>query len=146
MIEKLFADRTFVALERALDASSVRAHLIAHNIANADTPNYKAKRLRFEELLAVELGESVAAPSLALARTNPLHLPGTRGLGAIGTFTPEGVIYTEDRTTFRLDGNNVDIDHEMSEQAKNALQYTALTDLISRRLSVLRTAISEGAR
>ncbi|HDS30544.1 MAG TPA: flagellar basal body rod protein FlgB, partial [Firmicutes bacterium] len=126
---------------------SLRGHLIAHNIANADTPNYKAKRLRFEEFLARELGADVPGSTLPLARTNSLHLPGTHGFGTSGKLVPPiGIIYTQDQTTFRLDGNNVDIDHEMAEQAKNALQYSAMTDLVSRRLSSLRTAISEGRR
>jgi flagellar basal-body rod protein FlgB len=56
------------------------------------------------------------------------------------------MIYTDDATTYRLDNNNVDIDHEMAEQAKNAIQYSILTELVSRRLAGLRTAISEGRR
>jgi hypothetical protein len=51
MINNLFNNRTQVALEFALDAAASRAHLIAHNIANADTPGHKALRLRFEDYL-----------------------------------------------------------------------------------------------
>ncbi len=142
----LFTEPPFTALERALDASATRAHLIAHNIANADTPNYKAQRLRFEEFLERELGMDTPQVDLALKRTHLTHLPGKAALGVIGELTSQGLVYTEDRTTFRLDGNNVDIDHEMAEQAKNALHYSTLLELISRRLSALRTVIAEGRR
>ena len=146
MIDKLFTEPALLALERSLDASSARAQIIAHNIANADTPHYKAVRLRFEEFLARELGMDGAHRSLPLRRTHPMHLPGHAGLGLRGTLTPSGLVYTDERTTFRLDGNNVDIDHETAEQAKNAIQYATLTELASRRLATLQTAISEGRR
>lgn len=146
MLNRLFSNPAFLALERAMDASAARAHLIAHNIANADTPNYKAKRLRFEEFLARELNVDAPMSELPLRQTHPDHLPGRTAYGSMVTLTSEGIIFTENSTTWRLDGNNVDIDHEMAEQAKNALQYSALSDLISRRLAGIRTAIAEGRR
>jgi len=147
MFQALFQDITSQTLELSLDAASTRAHLIAHNIANADVPNYKAQRLQFEYFLQRELDRSeTSAGDLTLRQTDPRHLPGHAAGGLKGTLTPYGLVYTEDRTTYRLDGNNVDIDHEMAEQAKNALMYTALTELTTRRMSALRTAISEGRR
>lgn len=146
MIQRLFSEPAFLAIERALDSGTARAQLIAHNIANADTPHYKALRLRFEEFLARELGMDGPAPRLPLRQTHPAHLSGHAGLGLKGTLTPYGLIYQDDRTTYRLDGNNVDMDHEMAEQAKNAIHYATLTELASRRLATLRTAISEGRR
>ena len=146
MLNGLFDNIAFQALERGLDACSLRAQLIANNIANADTPNFKAQRLRFEEVLAQQLGVESPHGHLPLIRTNPLHLPGGDIVDLNGIRTPAGVIYTDDSLTFRLDGNSVDIDHEMAEQAKNALQYSTLTELASRRLAILRTVISEGRR
>ncbi len=146
MIQGLFNSRIQVALEYALDATSAKAHLIAHNIANADTPNFKAVRLRFEDYLAHELGAEEGRASLALRKTHHMHIPEHSARGLKGTRMPYGLIYTEDATTYRLDGNNVDIDHEMAEQAKNAIQYSTLTELVNRRITGLRTAISEGRR
>ena len=145
MFNALFNDTTQIALERALDGSATRAHLIANNIANADTPNYKALRLSFEDVLAREIGrqdEIIPEPGTI----DPRHLPKHSLHGLKGMVTPYGVIYTDDRTTYRLDGNNVDIDQETALQAKNAIMYSTLTELVSRRFSGLRTAISMGRR
>lgn len=145
MINTLFNNRTQVALEFALDAAASRAHLIAHNIANVDTPGFKAVRLRFEDYLDRELNRG-HGQTTSLRTTDPRHIPGSVYRGLKGTPTDYGLIYTDDATTYRLDNNNVDIDHEMAEQAKNAIQYSILTELVSRRLAGLRTAISEGRR
>jgi flagellar basal-body rod protein FlgB len=145
MLNQLFNNPTQIALEYALDATSARAHLIANNIANADTPGYKALRLNFEDILEQKLDDADVA-SIGLRQTDLRHLPGIVFKGLKGTPTPYGIVYTDDRTTYRLDNNNVDIDQEMAEQARNAIEYSTLTELASRRLSLLRTVISEGSR
>ncbi|MFH1675696.1 MAG: flagellar basal body rod protein FlgB [bacterium] len=144
MISRLFNETPALALERAMDASAVRAHLIADNIANADTPNYKAVRLKFEEFLERELGKTSQGRRLPLKETRAEHLPGNSLNGVKGLKTPVGIIYRDENTTFRLDGNNVDIDRESAEQAMNALQYSTLIELASRRFVTLRTAIHGG--
>ncbi len=146
MIHGLFSSTPQLTLELALDATGARAQLIAHNIANADTPNYKALRLRFEDVLARELEINPDRTANRLRDMRGGSIPTHALHGLKGTVTPYGVIYTDDRTTYRLDGNNVDIDHEQAEQAKNALQYSTLVELTSRRLSGLRSVISEGRR
>jgi flagellar basal-body rod protein FlgB len=145
MLNRLFNNPTQIALEYALDATSARAQLIANNISNADTPGYKALRLNFEDILAQKLDDAGVA-SIGLRQTDPRHLPGKVFNGLKGTPTPYGIVYSDDRTTYRLDNNNVDIDQEMAEQARNAIEYSTLTELASRRLSKLRTVISEGRR
>jgi flagellar basal-body rod protein FlgB len=146
VIDRLFETTAFRAIELALDANSVQSRLIADNIANVDTPNYKALRLSFEDTLASKLNAEAASGSLPLLRTNPLHIPGIDPLALNGARTDVGTIYTDNSLTFRLDGNNVDIDHETAEQAKVAIQYSALIELAGRRLASLRTIISEGSR
>jgi len=145
MFNGLFGNPAYVTLERGLDACSMRSRLIANNIANVDTPNYKAQRLKFEELLVDKMKTEPPAGKLGLFQTDPRHLPGGM-IGPEEIRTQQGIIYTDDSLTYRLDGNNVDVDHEMAEQAKNALQYATLTELIGRKYSLLRTVISEGKR
>jgi len=142
MIEKLFSEVPLVALERALDASSLRARLIANNIANADTPGFKALRLNFEEKLAEELGVGREGGKLPLKMTHPRHLPGKGMLNPLAIETSSGTIYVDPYSTYRLDGNNVDIDLEMAEEAKNAMHYAALIELATRRFASLRSAIT----
>jgi flagellar basal-body rod protein FlgB len=132
------------ALERGLDACSLRARLIANNIANADTPNYKAQRLSFEELLADKIGTQTPSGKLSLTRTDSRHFPGPGILNPQEIRSQMGDIFTDDSLTYRLDGNNVDMDHEMAEQSKNAIQYSTLTELISRKYSQLRSVITGG--
>jgi flagellar basal-body rod protein FlgB len=133
-----------VTLERGLDACSLRARLIANNIANADTPNYKAQRLGFEDLLASKVNPDTPSGRLELIQTDPRHFPGTGIINPREIQNQASIIYTDDSQTYRLDGNNVDIDHEMAEQAKNAMQYSTLAELISRKYSLLKSVITEG--
>jgi len=144
MIGNIFNEPAQVALEFALDATAANGQLIAHNIANADTPNYKAVRLHFHEHLERELNRAEHGTGIGMTRTNQQHLGRLAPGGLEGISTPYGLIYTEDATTYRLDGNNVDIDHEMAEQAKNSLQFAILTELANRRFQELRTAIAGG--
>jgi flagellar basal-body rod protein FlgB len=146
MLNGLFNNPTLMALEHGLDACSLRGKLIANNIANVDTPNYKAQRLNFEDILASNMNATSEPGKLQLIQTDPRHLPGFGSNRLDGAYTPQGIIYTDNSQTFRLDGNNVDIDHETAEEAKNAIQFATLTDLIGRKYSSLRTVITEGKK
>lgn len=125
-------------LEKALDAAWLRNRAISNNIANVDTPNYKAYKVEFEDLLK----EALETRGIAGHRTNPKHF-------AIGTPPIEQINPRIERirnTSFRLDGNNVDIDTEMANLAKNTIRYQALVEQLSQRLARLKTVINEGRR
>ena len=110
-------------LEKTCDASWTRNSLISNNIANVDTPNYKRKDLKFEEYLssAVTLGSSLDED---IANVDLDTLTGT-------TYTDYGNV------DYRLDGNNVDIDTESAELAKNQIKYYTMLDSV-RSFRVLR--------
>ena len=101
-------------LERYMDLLSARQKLVASNIANADTPGYKAKDIdfHFELMTAVEGGEprSVETPGL----------------------------------TSRNDGNNVSVDREARLLAENAIRFNVASQLMRSQIRVLRSAIQEG--
>ncbi|MDI3517169.1 MAG: flagellar basal-body rod protein FlgB [Thermotogota bacterium] len=107
-------------LKIALDVSALRAEVIANNIANVETPNYKRKYVVFESALQ----EAMEDRHIQLKRTNPKHLT--------GTFRISPQVMTDWSTSMRNDGNNVDIDREMTELASNTLRYQVLTSLTSR--------------
>ncbi len=113
-------------MERALDLNWIRQQLISNNIANVDTPNYKRMDIDFKSSLVKALDEQSVTQS---------------GTDAV---KPEFVV--SDDLTHNNDGNSVDIEKEMAEQAVNSLQYALLTRLVSDQLSMLKTAISEGRR
>ncbi|HET7522091.1 MAG TPA: flagellar basal body rod protein FlgB [Bacillales bacterium] len=98
-------------LEKALDRTVLRQKAISQNIANVDTPGYKAKRVVFKD----ELDRRLQA-----YRTNPRHFQFSTS-SAGGAYIRE-----ETDTAFNNNGNNVDMDREMAALAKNQIQYYAL--------------------
>ncbi len=119
-------------LQKGLEASSLRQKVLANNVANIDTPSFKRSDVDFQTVLGAALGEKSGALSMKLTSTQ--HLPGlTNGSGS-------GIV-TDQTTTLRNDGNNVDIDKEMSNVAENGLYYNSLTSAISLQLSLLRMVI-----
>jgi len=121
-------------LEQGLQAAALKQKAYAANIANVDTPNYKAQRVSFQSVLNEQLGTS----SFAAHRTNERHLSFSQdSSNGIRIETPQG-------TQRQPNGNNVDIDVEMAELAKNQLWNNAMTDRISGKFSSLRSVINEG--
>jgi flagellar basal-body rod protein FlgB len=102
-----------------LDACALRQKVIANNIANFNTPGYRRAEVRFEEMLTRALQNG--------------------GDEAVQRVRPEIVV---PRTTrVRPDGNDVDLNREIGEQATNALFYRAVLEILDARVRTLRTAI-----
>lgn len=115
----------------ALVARSRRAEILAANLANADTPNYKARDVDFAALMRGQLAESDAG----LVKTDARHLD----LGD-SRFFGAGALYREpDQPS--LDGNTVDTQIEQAEFVKNAMQYQASLRFLNQRIQGLRSAI-----
>lgn len=128
-----FNDKVLGALISKLDTAALRHRVIAHNIANLNTPGYKRSYVVFsEELLQAKKG-------LPLARTHDAHLPGRQ--------KPAGpAVKKELSTTSRSDGNNVDLDREMLDLVINQLRYNALVQQVAERYEKWRYIINEGRR
>ena len=148
MIPGLFNDPTQKAMRTALTGLQQRQQAIANNIANVDTPNYKAKAVAFEEALQAELaGEPKGPPKLArlgLDATDPRHIP----LKPVvqGAVDARPVTYDTPDGTLRNDGNTVDVDREMSKLAETTILYNAIGQMTASKLGLLRSAINEGRR
>lgn len=136
MIDQLFSNDTFVALQKGLDASSLKQQVIANNVANINTPGYKKQDVSFEDEFKRAIDNKYDASML---QTDPRHLPGGSSLDSVGI-----TVNTMGGTSMRYDGNNVDIDEEMSELAENNIRFNALAQLMSGRLSSLKTVINGG--
>ncbi len=121
----------------ALRVRTARQELLASNIANADTPHFKARDLDFKSALDMALGRPGAAtlPPVELARTQAGHLPGI----SEGPFA-QAIKY---RVEYQgaVDGNTVNMDVERSAFAENSLHVEALLMLINRRFGSLQEAI-----
>ena len=123
------------ALARGLHASWTRNSVIMNNIANADTPEFKASAVEFEDLYRQSLEDE-----LSLKKTRSTHMD----IGGEDARAAKPAVRQKDDTTARMDGNNVDIDQEMTDLAKNVIYYNALARKISGEFAQLRLAITEG--
>lgn len=117
-------------LDKAADAANSRNEIIANNIANVDTPNYKRKDVSFQNYLEQALiGDASLDERISDINT---HLSDFGGL-----------IYTDNSTlSYRLDGNNVDVDTENAILAQNQIRYNALVDQIGQEFSRYKTVLS----
>ncbi|SFP07277.1 flagellar basal body rod protein FlgB [Salibacterium halotolerans] len=126
----LFDSATFHNLEQGLKGAATRQKAISDNIANVDTPNYKAKNVHFKHTL----NEAVQNDKFQAQQTNQKHIPFGGG--------SESIYVSRDASTmYNHNGNNVDIDKEMTDSAKNQIYYNALTDRLSSKFSSLKTAV-----
>lgn len=134
MIENLLFSNTSQLMERALDATSLRNKVIANNIANVNTPGFKRSDVVFEDELKNALTKT---GRLRGFRTNERHIP----IGEPGKDEVVPRVVTENTTTMRNDGNNVDIDREMALQSKNTIMYTVLAQMVSGEYQKVKSAI-----
>mgnify|MGYP005835600317 CR=1 FL=1 len=137
MIDRIL-NRTKV-LEKTLDASWLRNETISNNIANVDTPAYKRKSVEFEDMLSKALDKD----SIKGKRTDNRHIP----IGASDVDEVQ-IKVNEDKSTlnYRIDGNNVDIEHEMALMAKNTIQYNTITQKLNGSFKSIKSVIHEGRR
>ncbi len=130
MIEDILTDPTSKALTKSLEGVSKRQRALSTNIANAETPGYIRQEVEFHGALAAAVEEA-----------------GEGGLPEAETI--DGI---EPRQVFDLskplnaDGNNVDIEHEMAELARNSLEFESSSRMLSLKIRMLRSAISEGRK
>ncbi|GAE24247.1 flagellar basal-body rod protein FlgB [Halalkalibacter wakoensis JCM 9140] len=134
VVLNLFGSATFQVLERGLNGAQIRQNAISQNIANADTPNYKAKQVSFKHTLDEVMNNN---HSLKANRTNERHLEFSGNPNDV-------MIQTNRQSVYNHNGNNVDIDFEMAELAKNQIYYNALIERMNGRFSSLQTVIRGG--
>jgi len=132
MIDRI--DNELRVMQTALSVRSYRQELLASNIANADTPHYKARDVEFRSALAGALGAPGGA--LPMANTAPAHL---QGLAANPLGAP--LLYRTEQQS-AVDGNTVNMDVERSAFADNALNVEALLTFVRGSLKDLNTAIT----
>jgi flagellar basal-body rod protein FlgB len=127
--------------EAALSLRSQRQQLIASNIANADTPNYKARDIDFASALQGVMART-APPAGALAATAPAHIGGP----AQNTdLLPDGTaVQYRGVVQGAVDGNTVDMDVERNQFADNALRYEAGITMINMQIRNLMASIQGG--
>ncbi|MGL4393772.1 MAG: flagellar basal body rod protein FlgB [Brevinema sp.] len=125
--------RTTAILEKGVQASLVRRNLIANNIANVDTPGYKRAELSFESQLRRAVA-SETPTKLQAYKTDNRHISFEK---QIDFTTVQPRISVEYDTTYRNDGNNVDIDVESADAAKNTMHYNLMMEIYNRNIKLI---------
>ena len=128
---------TISLLEKSLNLRSMQHRALASNIANMDTPNYKAVELAVEEEMKKK---SDNAASIQLVRTRPNHIPlrqnWTNHVNLKAAKPPQ--------FSLRGDGNTVDLDRTMGKLAENTILYKTAAQIISQKFNGLKNAIKGG--
>ncbi|MCR4299002.1 MAG: flagellar basal body rod protein FlgB [Gallionella sp.] len=132
MINKL--DDALRFQQTALSLRAARQELLASNIANADTPNYKARDVNFASALQNALAGTTT--ELPTVKTSSMHLEGNSGASILGA----PVMYRRPVQP-SADGNTVDMDVERAQFADNALRYEASVRFVSEQMKAMLTAI-----
>ncbi len=117
-------------MTRELDVAALRQNVIANNIANADTPNFKRSIVNFESQLRRAL-DSEKAPRFPQAITDPRHIPFDRPIDWMQVKPRRILDYL---TEAKNNGNNVDIEEEGTNALTNQLLYTTLTQAVSSQI------------
>jgi flagellar basal-body rod protein FlgB len=120
-------DKGFNILQKIIHAADIKQKVISSNIANADTPGYKAKDVKFDNLLGKEM---------KLLTTNGKHLGGDAG-------TVSAKTEVEDNLSWE-DKNNVELNVEVAKMTENALLHDTAITIMSTKIRMYKTAISRG--
>ncbi|MBI5638544.1 MAG: flagellar basal body rod protein FlgB [Nitrospinae bacterium] len=130
----LFSDRTPALLKRSLDLNAQKASVHAANIANAETPGFKASRFEFESVLR----GAVDGSAMPLKATHAGHfgapmqdIKGIQGVTDV------------DLTRGRIDGNNVDMEKEVTAFSETQMAYDAAITAMNKRGSIIKSAITD---
>ncbi|RKX35763.1 MAG: flagellar basal body rod protein FlgB [Verrucomicrobia bacterium] len=123
MIESVMARETYVLAKKMLDAAALRHELIATNLANAETPGFK--RLDLDSSFSQQLNTLMQKGDLGAARN--LEIKSLQDPTAKSS---------------RPDGNNIELDRELLEMNRNALEYDFLAQYTSDSLKRIKTAIT----
>jgi flagellar basal-body rod protein FlgB len=129
-------DKTTSALSTALNMRLLKHGVISSNIANAETPNYHAKKIDFEDALARAL-DIDGLRGMSTSNENHFAVGG-------GSAKVKPDIYENPEGAVNNDGNTVDLEREMSSLAENTIMYRAALQLINKKLAALRYAVTEG--
>lgn len=130
----LFGDRTPAMLKTALDLNAHKASVHAANIANVETPGFKTTRFEFEGALR----DAIDGSAMPMKITHPGHF----GAPMQDIRSIKGVTDV-DLTQGRIDGNNVDMEKEVTAFSETNIAYDAAITAMNKRTGIIRSAITD---
>lgn len=116
-------------IQKNMDVAAYKRNVISDNVANYNTPGFKAEKVSFDQMFAERSG-------LSMKGTDGKHLSGS-------TNPTEPTVYQDTATSERLDGNNVDLNVEMIDTIKNNSYYTKAVQAINKEFYLQKTAIGK---
>ena len=122
------ADSNYALVRKALDVSSLRQRTISSNIANINTPGFKVNKVEFEDYL------DNATHKISMKKTDDQHYGVEAG--------PLVTVEKRETTYLNENGNNVDVEIEMSELAANEIYYSTLIQILNSKYSKLNAVIN----
>lgn len=128
-------DSTLGGLRHALDLRAQQHGLVSSNLANANTPEFEAKRVDFKAAFDQMMNDDASG---SMRSTDARHFAGLDGEAA--------PIKTIQAPAWSEDGNSVNPDHEMSVLVTNNILFNATVDVMSRKLALLEYAASDGGK
>lgn len=131
IIGSSLSENTYNLLKKSMDASALRGKVIANNVANINTKGYKKFYVTFEETLNDSMGENT------MKTDNVKHMQ-------TGSSNGDIAVQKDESTSMRQDGNNVDIDLEMTNQAANTLMFNALVKQVNSKIALTSYIIGGG--
>ena len=139
MFERLTGTSTFNLLGKGLEVSTLRHKIIANNIANVNTPKFKRQIVSFEDEMAKVFDGKV---DIVGKREDNRHIP----IGNTNYMDVNPVTIRDRIHVMRNDKNNVDVDVEMSDLAKNTMKYQIMSNRLSSMFTQLNDVITRGGR
>jgi flagellar basal-body rod protein FlgB len=128
---------------KALDYRAIRQDMISSNIANADTPYYRPRDIRFEDALSEQRAKILnqGTPKLQMAQTDGAHLPlqDEKSSSMPKRFFRDGHMA-------RNDGNSVDLDVETTEMSKNSIMFNALVNAMKKNSGIYKSVIEASSK
>ena len=117
---------------------SQRQNVIAQNLANSETPGYKAR-----EVSEPSFAGLVSSGSISVAKPQVQLTEAMKGLGAIQP-AGSGVVFDKDITETKPDGNNVTLEDQLLKMGQVQADFTAMTNLYRKQISMMKTALGKG--
>lgn len=135
--------RTSVLAKEALNYRAAREKMISSNIANADTPFYRPRDIRFGEYLAQKKADIMNDDrgKLQMAQTSDNHLEPEKP-----TNSSKPITFFRDGHMARNDGNSVDLDVETTEMSKNSIMFNALVQAIKKDGAIFKSVIDASSK
>ena len=134
----LFSSSIYRVLETSIHGATLKQQVLSNNIANVETPGFKRSDVEFKSLLRQSLNEGGIRGKI----THKNHLP--IGKKSLNHVSPK--VFLDNRTSMRLDGNNVDIELESAEMAKNTIYHSVMAQQLTKKFNTLHSVISDGRR